>query len=109
MTITISASDFELTAPIRQYVEEKFSGLEKYTHDILMMEVFLKRETNHHQKGDVYSCIVNVDIPGSLVRIEKSQDDLYKAIDTARDHLRETLAQHKERKVEQRQTGDSTL
>ena len=102
MTINIRATDIELTPAIRQYVEEKFSTLEKYQHNILQLDVTLKRDAQHHRQEDhMFTCSVNVDIPGDLLKIERSSDDLYKSIDEAKDHLRETLAQHKERLIDE--------
>lgn len=103
MTINIRALGIELTPSIRQYVEEKFSGLEKYsarTIEIMQMDVEIGKDTNHHHKGDVFSCSVSVDIPGDLLKVERNAEDLYKAIDKVRDHLRETLAQRKDKEIE---------
>lgn len=105
MVINIRAIGMDLTPAIRQYVEEKLSGLEKYaaeTIKIMQMDVDIGRDTAHHHKGEVFTCSVNVDIPGDLLKVERNADDLYKAIDKVRDHLRETLAQRKDKMIEER-------
>ncbi len=100
MNINLRASDIELTPAIHQYVEEKFSSLEKYQHAIMQLDVSLKMDAQHRTEK-LFTCSVNVDVPGELLKIERSSDDLYKSIDEAKDHLRETLAQHKERTLDE--------
>ncbi|MBI4138957.1 ribosome-associated translation inhibitor RaiA [Candidatus Uhrbacteria bacterium] len=97
MTINIRATGMELTPALRQYIEEKFSTLEKYATKIMQIDVHVGLETNHHLKGDIYTCSANVDLPGDLLKVERTAEDQYKAIDKVKDHLRETLAQRKER------------
>ena len=36
----------------------------------------------------------------TLLKVERTAEDMYKAIDKVKDHLRETLAQRKEREQE---------
>lgn len=100
MTINIRAVGMDLTPALRQYIEEKFSSLEKYAEKIMQIDVHVGLETTHHNKGDVYTCSANVVVPGSLLKVERNAEDLYKAIDKVKDHLRETLAQRKEREQE---------
>jgi len=97
MTINIRAVGMDLTDAIRQYVEEKFNSLEKYAESIIRIDVDLGKTSNHHQKGDVFTCAAIVQIPGDVLKIEKTEEDLYKAIDKVKDHYRETLVQLKER------------
>lgn len=102
MTINIHAKEIELTDAIRAYVEEKFTTLEKFTPKIMMIDVTIGMDTTHHQKGNIFTCAANVEIPGDLLRVERTAEDLYKAIDKVKDHLRETLAQRKERENDHR-------
>jgi putative sigma-54 modulation protein len=105
MTINLRATDMELTPAIRQYAEDKMNSLEKYSADIQQVDIVIGLTSAHHQKGDVHMCSVSVQIPGDILKIERSAEDLYKAIDKVRDHLRETLAQRKERMVDARKQG----
>jgi len=97
MTINLRAEGIELTDAIRQYVEEKFNMLEKYESRIVQIDVDLAMDSNHHQKGEIYSCSANVSVPGDMLRVEKREEDLYKAIDKVKDHLREILTERKEK------------
>lgn len=104
MTITITAKQIELTPAIRQYAEEKMGALIKYLDSIRHIDVEIGRETNRHQKGEVYVCKANVQIGSKVMRVEREEEDLYKAIDKVRDHLRVELTDWK-KLMEDRSTG----
>lgn len=101
MTINIRAVGMELTPAIRQYVEEKFGSLDKFAPKAMQIDVSVGKESDHHNKGDVFVCIANMEMPGDLLRVERNAKSLYKAIDKVKDHLRETLAQRKEKKADE--------
>lgn len=105
MTINIRATGMELTPAIRQYVEEKFAMLEKYDSRILIVDVDLNMDTHHHQKGEIYSCSATMQVPGDVLRVEKHEEDLYKAIDKVKDHLREILTERKEKLRDEHRKG----
>ena len=54
------------------------------------------------QKGEIFACSATVQIPGDMLKVERTADDLYKAIDKVKDHLRETLSQRKDRLMTER-------
>lgn len=97
MTINIRALGIELTPAIRQYVEDKMQMLEKYDQQIILADVDLGMETHHHLKGKIFNCKVTLEVPGDVLKIEKQEEDLYKAIDKVKDHLREMLTERKEK------------
>ncbi len=99
MNINIRTNGIELTEAIRSYVEEKFNSLEKFGKDLMLAEVEVGKTTNHHQKGDIFSCSATLTIHGDVVKMEREAEDLYKAIDKVRDHLREALAERKDRAI----------
>jgi len=79
--------------------------LNKFMEGIEQMDVEVGMSTHHHHKGNVFLCRVNVVVGGEVIRVEREEVDLYKAIDKVRDHLRETLAQAKKREADKRQNG----
>lgn len=103
MTINIRATGCELTPSLRQYVEEKFSGLEKYGIKMFQADVHVGKDTQHHNKGEVFTCSATIELVGDVVKVERTAEDLYKAIDKVKDHLRETLSQLKDRIIESHQ------
>lgn len=101
MTINIVAKSMELTPAIKQYAEEKMEGLEKYLDSIRHIDIEVGMANGHHNKGDIFECKANVQIGGETIMVEREADDLYKAIDKVKDHLREEITQWK-KKMEER-------
>ncbi len=105
MTINITYHGIESTPAITAYVEEKMQGLSKYFEGIQHIDVEVGRSTQHHQKGDIFFCKAAVEVSKDVIRIEREEEELYKAIDKVKDHLRMELASLKER-IQDRQHGD---
>ncbi len=100
MTINIRARGVDMTPAIKEYVEEKMQALEKYA-DVAHMDVEVGMSSHRHNKGDVFECKVVVEVGSDVLRVEKEEEDLYKAIDKVKDHLREALADLKRLQAEQ--------
>ena len=94
----------ELTQAIRDYAEEKMQSLEKFMDSIRHIDIEVGRAGGHHHKGDVYECKVNVQIGGKVMQVDREAEDLYKAIDKVRDHMRVELTEWK-RQMEERDRG----
>ncbi len=104
MNINIKATKIELTPAIKDYIQEKMDMLEKYLGDIQVINAHFEVEltTHHHQKGDIFRAEANLSIPGSLLRVEKTEGDLYKAIDKVKDHLHMMIKKHKEKMIDKK-------
>jgi len=96
MITTIHATGVEMTAPMREYAEEKIQGLEKFFDNIIKAEIDIGMITHHHNKGKIYYAEVNLSLPGKVLRVRKESEDLYKAIDKVKDHLKHELENAKE-------------
>jgi putative sigma-54 modulation protein len=85
----IKATNMELTPAIRDYVEMKMNYVGELLPDnpSIVADVEVGKTTHHHSKGEVMRCEVNLRVPGDLLRVEKTEKDLYKAIDKVKDHL----------------------
>ena len=99
MKTNIKATNLELTEAIRNYIQEKMDMLDKYLGGLAVINCDFEVEltTNHKNKGKIFRAEVNLDIPGKLLRIEKTEKDLYKAIDKVKDHLAQMIVKHKEK------------
>jgi putative sigma-54 modulation protein len=100
MRITeIKATNIDLTPAIKEYVEKRLSTLvnlcEKYSPADVVAEV--GKNSQHHQKGEVFFAEFNLTIPGATLRATSTQEDLYAAIDDAKDELKRQLVDRKER------------
>ncbi len=100
MQANIKANNFELTPAIKSYVEKKLNMLDKYLGSIVPIscDVEVERTTRHHWKGDVFRAEINLELPGELLRIEKVEPNLYKAIEKAKDSLAPMIVKYKEKK-----------
>jgi putative sigma-54 modulation protein len=97
MTINIHATGIELTDALKKYAEEKMEGLSKYFDNIQTIDIDIGLRNHHHQKGKIYYAECNVSVPGRLVRVVKDAEELYKAIDKVRDHLKLEMKETKGR------------
>lgn len=97
MTINVKAKGIEMTPSIHEFSEEKAQSLDKYADNINHVDVEVGKQSAHHHSGDVFFCKMIVDINGHVIVVERESDDLYKAIDKVRDHLRVEITDWKEK------------
>ena len=99
MKVNIKATNLELTPAIKSYIEEKMTMLEKYLGDTSVINTDFEVEltTKHHNKGEIFRAEVNLSLAREMLRVEKTESDLYKAIDKVKDHLKILIVDHKEK------------
>ncbi len=100
MRITeITGTNLELTEAIKQYVDKRLMSLEKLTAKYSPADYAANvgKTTTHHQKGNIFFAEFNLTIPGALLRARSVKDDLYAAIDEAKDDLKRQLVARKAR------------
>lgn len=100
MRITeIRAHNLELTEAIKGYVEKKLDSLQKFCHGYSPCDatVEVAKTTNGQQKGKIWKARVDVVVPGGHLHAESIMEDLYAAIDRAKDELKRELVKHKEK------------
>lgn len=104
MQINLKATKISLTPEIKDYVQKKMDMLEKYLGEIKVTNCHFEVEqiTKHHQKGEIFRAEANLEIPGKLLRIEKTEDEIFKAIDEVKDHLAEIIKERKEKMIDRR-------
>ena len=107
MNINLKFTSLEPTEAIRTYANQKFLMLEKILKHLdedgsadLHLELALT--THHHQKGSVYSAKANLHIPGKDFQVQEEREDLYAAIDIAKDTLLHSLEKYKDLKLDKR-------
>ena len=88
MNINIQAKGVDMTDAIKQYVEEKAGDLERYFDNIQGVDVIVGMDSSHNNKGKIYFAEFNVQVPGKNMNMKKEAEDLYKAIDKVKDHLK---------------------
>lgn len=100
--ITIKATGMELTPAIRAYIEEKISSVEKFidpSDDAAHADVEVGQTTHHHQKGEVFRAEISFHSKQADVRVVKTEENLYAAIDEAKDELLDEIRDQKDKRV----------
>jgi putative sigma-54 modulation protein len=98
MQIDIKGTNLELTQAIKDYVNEKVGSLEKFFDQALIARVDVGLTTKHHQKGNIFRAEINLEVPQKhLLRAESVKDDLYIAINDAREELERQIKKYKEK------------
>jgi len=100
MKIDILGTNMELTEAIKEHINGKIGGLDKFFDNILDARVDIGLTSKHHKKGDIYRAEVNLRVPGKLLRAEAVTDDLYKSINQVKDELQREIKRYKEKKRE---------
>ncbi len=89
MTITIQGTGIDLTEALKQYATDKIESLSKFHDHIVKVEIDIGMRTHHHNKGKIFYAEVNLHVPKlHTIRVTKDAEDLYKAIDKVKDHLK---------------------
>jgi putative sigma-54 modulation protein len=106
MKINLKASNLELTTAISEYVQTKVDMLEKYLGGIQVIncDFEVEKSVGGQSKGEIYRAEINLEIPRELLRVDKTEVDLYKAIDKVKDHMEEMIISYKE-KLRDRKRG----
>jgi len=100
MNIRIKSTKLELTPAIKSYIEEKMGMLEKYLGDrvdVRNFDVEVEKAVGGQYKGEIFRAEVNIEVPEQILRVEKTEKDLYKAIDKVKDHLELVIKKYKEK------------
>ncbi|MBI1888575.1 MAG: ribosome-associated translation inhibitor RaiA [Candidatus Spechtbacteria bacterium] len=108
MKLTIKGTNIKLTDSIREYIDKKIGGLEKFARaPSTECWVEVERTTYHHQSGDIFRAEAQIRLPGaSSIRAEASEWDLHQAIDKVKDELQRQLKRYKRKIITKRRGSD---
>ncbi|MBT5338575.1 ribosome-associated translation inhibitor RaiA [Candidatus Falkowbacteria bacterium] len=99
MKINLKAKNLELTAQIKDHVDQKIGGLEKYFNNIQQIDVEVGKTKANQQKGDIFFCEVNVSVPKKLLRFRKEFGDVMKAINEAKKGIQNEITKYKRKSL----------
>ncbi len=101
MRLEIQTTDLELTLSLRNYIEKKIGGLDRFIkrfpEGAILAEVEVGRSTRHHRHGQIYHAEVNLTLPGRLIRAAYDDEDLRRAIDQVKEKLKREIEKYKEK------------
>lgn len=90
MNINIKATQIELNPALQSYVESKLKRLTKFLDESespAAVQVEIGKVTDHHRQGEVFRAEINIDWQGKRFRSQAVEEDLYAAIDLAKDEI----------------------
>lgn len=99
MRIVIKATNVELTAPLKEYIEQKLWSLNKFIDKLdlegaVLARVEVGRTTAHHHKGDVYRAEVNLDLSKEVLRASSENWDIRLAVNQVKDDLQREIKKY---------------
>lgn len=99
MHINLQSTRLEMTDALKKYIEEKVSMIEKYLGDIQVIncDFEVEKAVGDQNKGKIFRAEINLEVPRELLRVEKTESDMYKAIDKVKDHLVLLIKKYKEK------------
>lgn len=99
MNTNIKATNMELTRAISDYINKRLSGINKFIKEAnIIARVEVGKTTNHHHKGDVFRAEFDIEVSGLKFYTVSEKDDLYKAIDDAKEEIIRQITTNKDRK-----------
>ena len=102
MKINIKTTNIDLTEALSDYVDQKMGQMEKFIESddgSVLCDVEIGTTTKHHQSGKIFRAEINLRISGKDLRAVSEKEDLYVAINDAKEEIIETI---KSRKTKQR-------
>ena len=105
MRVNIRQKNIEVTAPLREYIEEKIiRSAEKFLQaqsvtDLPIMDIGVERTTMHHRKGDVYKVEANLAVGGRMFHAQAHGDDVRAACDLLEAELEHEMYAHKNKVI----------
>lgn len=100
MNVNIKATNMELTSAITDYVNRRLEGIEKFIKegDKVIIYVEVGKTTNHHKQGDIFRAEFHIEISGVEFYTFSEKEDLYTAIEDAKEEIIRQIKTKKDRK-----------
>lgn len=110
MNINIKTTNIDLTDAISDYINKRLSGISKFEkRGEILTRVELGKITNHHKKGDVFRAEIFIEIDGTEFYAFSEKDDLYAAMDEAKEDIFRQIISNKDRKQTLFKRGASSV
>lgn len=100
MNTNIKATNITLTPAISDYVDKHMAKVAKLVagDSTVQCDIELARITGH-QKGDIFKAEIHIVAAGKNVYASSEKEDLYTAVDDARNEIVRELNSHKQKKI----------
>lgn len=91
----IEGINMEITGAIKEYINKRLTKLERYEDLITQTRVRCKQSTAQRGVKNDYKVEITIDVPNTLVRVEKIGENLYAVIDEILDIVVRKLERYK--------------
>jgi ribosomal subunit interface protein len=98
--INLKVTNFQATPDIQNYLDkklEKIGDIAERRQDEVILRVEIGKTTKHHKSGAVYRAEIETHVGGKDVRAVSEKEDIFAAIDEAKDELVRELVHNKEK------------
>ena len=104
MQVKIKATKIELTEDIKNLIQTKMDMIEKYLGSVQVSncDFEIEKSLSKQNNGKIYRAEVNLSVPGEILRIEKTEANITKAIEKVKDHLQVSIKKYKEKKQDKK-------
>jgi len=111
MNINIKATNIELTSSVNDYVNKRLSSIEKFVKEGEDIAIYVEvgKTTNHHKQGDVFRAEISIEISGNKFYTFSEKEDLYMAIDDAKEEIVRQIKTNKDRKQTLFKRGSTSI
>lgn len=102
MKIITKVKNLLLTSDLQNFIDEKIGTLAKFINSKIPEEIFVEveKETTHHKNGQIFSCNLNIELPGKKLTAKSNSDDLNRAVLEAKEELEQELKKYKLKKID---------
>jgi putative sigma-54 modulation protein len=99
MKTNIKATNITITPAISEYIEKKLESVTKYFKNLeeVVINIEVGKSTRHHKQGDVFLAELHVINGGQDYYVQAHKEDLYAAIDEAKDDLIREMSSRRKR------------
>lgn len=118
MKIITRTKNLELTGELDRFIEEKIGSLKKFVQILkkeeekkTLAEVYfeIEKETNHHNKGNIFRAEATILLPGRKLVASANGDDLFLTIVEVKDKLQQEIKKYKEKTITKTRRGQRKL
>jgi putative sigma-54 modulation protein len=103
MNITVQGTNMNVSPGLRDFVERKlqdcFRPFGEAKLDAVQVDVELEKAEGYAKTTDMYRVEANVAVPGKLIRVEESSDDIRAAVVKMKETLTREIRRWRTRKI----------
>ncbi|MDD2382790.1 MAG: ribosome-associated translation inhibitor RaiA [Sulfurospirillaceae bacterium] len=105
MNTSIVGKQFDLTEPIKAYIEDAVESLKKYNLDVISVRTVISADEKNGKKGFSVEFAINMAHLNTVV-IQQKDKDVYAAIDLAIERAKKVLRRHHDKMINQKRAEE---